>query len=114
MFHKRSTPIFCGPYCLAQIDLLTSHPYEWPLLFRGLRMNAWGINDMRMYLLGNPAVWLGGAASLVLWLALLVGADVRRQRLLAPTPLPADQHVPLLLSQGRLSPEATREGDSSC
>jgi len=95
---------------LPQIDLLTSHPYEWPLLLRGLRMNAWGIDDVRMYLLGNPAVWLGGAASLALWLILLVGADVRRQRLVTPAPLPPDQHAHLLLSHGSVRRAGRHDG----
>ena len=52
-------------------DELISAPTEWPLLFRGLRMNGpWEDRTPRVYLLGNPFVWWGSFFALVLYLIL--------------------------------------------
>jgi dolichyl-phosphate-mannose--protein O-mannosyl transferase len=63
-----------------QKDTLISHAYEWPLLRRGLRLNAWGEGDVRMYLVGSPAAWWGGAGALVVWLAAVLVEDRLHQR----------------------------------
>ncbi|EPZ35059.1 MIR motif domain-containing protein [Rozella allomycis CSF55] len=47
-------------------DELTSSPYEWPLLLRGLRMASWKDEAVKFYLIGNPVVWWGGFVSLLL------------------------------------------------
>jgi dolichyl-phosphate-mannose-protein mannosyltransferase len=61
-------------------DLLASQPLDWPLLHLGLRMCGWGDNQVKYYLIGNPVVWWGGTASLVLGVVGLVAHAMRWQR----------------------------------
>ena len=43
-------------------------------------MNSWGDGDVRMYLVGSPAAWWGGAAALVLWTASVLVLDTAGRR----------------------------------
>jgi dolichyl-phosphate-mannose-protein mannosyltransferase len=61
-------------------DVLTSQPWEWPILRRGLRMVGWGDSSMKFYLIGNPVVWWGGYASIILILCATVYYFLRRKR----------------------------------
>ncbi|KAJ3051595.1 Protein O-mannosyltransferase 2 [Rhizophlyctis rosea] len=47
-------------------DALTSAPYQWPLMLVGLRMCAWGDSDVKFWLIGNPVIWWGSTASIVI------------------------------------------------
>ena len=96
-----------------------SSPWEWPLLERGMRMNAWGVDDTRMYLLGNPVVWWGGIAALLAWGVALVTVDIVRQRAasvgLPPPAIGAqrrgvDGAGPLLVADGRRMRAGRRQG----
>lgn len=35
-------------------DRLASKAWEWPILHRGLRMNTWGLNQARYFMMGSP------------------------------------------------------------
>lgn len=55
--------------------VLTSSPYEWPLLLSGIRMTSFEDHVTKFYMLGNPLVWWMGAMSvLILSLFLLAVA----------------------------------------
>ena len=47
-------------------DGLTSSPYQWPVLWTGLRMCGWGDDSIKFFLLGTPFIWWGALASVVL------------------------------------------------
>ena len=57
-------------------EALTSQPYHWPLLLKGLRMCGWGDDQIKFYLLGNPLIYWGSALSLVIlaltWLVYVI------------------------------------------
>ena len=61
-------------------DIMTSHPFEWPMLLRGMRMTGWGEPSGRVYMLGNPIVWWLSTTSIFVYLVLLVVYAVRRHR----------------------------------
>ncbi|KAJ3328364.1 Protein O-mannosyltransferase 2, partial [Blyttiomyces sp. JEL0837] len=61
-------------------DLLTSKPYQWPLLLVGLRMCGWGDDELKFYLVGHPIIWLGSTASLVVFVLMCFVYAVRAQR----------------------------------
>ena len=61
-------------------DVLTSKPWEWPILWRGLRMVGWGDNSMKFYLMGNPIVWWCGYASILVLLGTSIIYFLRRKR----------------------------------
>ncbi|KAF9068047.1 dolichyl-phosphate-mannose-protein mannosyltransferase [Rhodocollybia butyracea] len=61
-------------------DLLASKPLDWPFLNVGLRMCGWGDGNVKYYLMGNPVIWWGGAASLILVSFVALGLVIRRQR----------------------------------
>ncbi|CAG58931.1 uncharacterized protein GVI51_F00627 [Nakaseomyces glabratus] len=53
-------------------DYLRSESWEWPTLYRSLRINSWNENDTRYLLLGSPAsTWPSTVAVLFLVFALL-------------------------------------------
>jgi dolichyl-phosphate-mannose-protein mannosyltransferase len=60
-------------------DTLSSSPTEWPLLYRGLRLNAWLDDHPRVFLLGNPIVWWCGFAALMIYSLVWAMLLVRRQ-----------------------------------
>ncbi|KAJ3034984.1 Protein O-mannosyltransferase 2 [Rhizophlyctis rosea] len=47
-------------------DALTSSPYQWPLMLVGLRMCSWDDSNIKFWLIGNPVVWWGSTASIVI------------------------------------------------
>lgn len=49
-------------------------------MWNGLRMNGWGADQDKYYLIGNPVVWWGSTASLHVAVVLLVWYILRRQR----------------------------------
>ncbi|KAJ7490760.1 glycosyltransferase family 39 protein [Mycena latifolia] len=61
-------------------DILASKPFDWPFLYLGLRMCGWGDNQTKFYLLGNPIIWWGSSASLVLAFGALGVYLLRMQR----------------------------------
>ncbi|KAJ6577541.1 glycosyltransferase family 39 protein [Mycena capillaripes] len=61
-------------------DILASVPFDWPFLHLGLRMCGWGDNQTKFYLIGNPIIWWGGAASLIVALGTLGVYLMRMQR----------------------------------
>ncbi|PKI85238.1 dolichyl-phosphate-mannose--protein mannosyltransferase [Malassezia vespertilionis] len=61
-------------------DSLASQPSEWPWLWNGLRMNGWGADQDKYFLVGNVFVWWGSTASLIIMCSLLVWYFMRRQR----------------------------------
>ncbi|KAJ3332440.1 Protein O-mannosyltransferase 2, partial [Kappamyces sp. JEL0680] len=44
---------------------LESQPYHWPFMLRGLRMCGWGDHEIKYYLIGNPLIWWGTTAAMV-------------------------------------------------
>ncbi|WFD23332.1 dolichyl-phosphate-mannose--protein mannosyltransferase [Malassezia equina] len=63
-----------------KFDVLASKPLEWPWMWNGLRMNGWGADQDKYYLIGNPVVWWGSTASLYVAVLLLTWYILRRQR----------------------------------
>ncbi|KAF9392885.1 Protein O-mannosyltransferase 2 [Podila verticillata] len=63
-------------------DHLTSSPTQWPFLAVGVRMNGWGDNNVKFYLVGNPVVWWFSALSLVVFVGLLGYYSVQNIRAL--------------------------------
>ncbi|CAG8600663.1 7388_t:CDS:2 [Racocetra persica] len=61
-------------------DILASHPLQWPILQVGIRICGWDDYAVKYYLLGNPAVWWSGTASLIISILLFAWYLVRRQR----------------------------------
>ncbi|KAJ6460402.1 glycosyltransferase family 39 protein [Mycena vitilis] len=61
-------------------DILASKPFDWPFLHLGLRMCGWGDGQTKYYLMGNPIIWWGGAASLGASLVALGAYLLRQQR----------------------------------
>ncbi|KAJ3119046.1 Protein O-mannosyltransferase 2 [Phlyctochytrium bullatum] len=61
-------------------DQLTSQPYEWPFLLKGLRMCGWGDNEIKFYLLGHPLIWWGSAGSFIVFAFIVFFHAVRYQR----------------------------------
>jgi len=49
-------------------DALTSRPYEWLFMNRGIRMLNWKAETPKFYMLGNPVVWIGGTLSIAVFL----------------------------------------------
>ncbi|EEH23167.2 hypothetical protein PABG_05378 [Paracoccidioides brasiliensis Pb03] len=61
-------------------DDLSSEFWEWPILHTGLRMCSWEDNVVKYFLLGNPIVYWGGTASLLIISMILLFYLVRWQR----------------------------------
>lgn len=61
-------------------DILASSPTDWPWLHLGLRMCGWGDNQTKYYLIGNPAVWWSGTASLGICVLVICVYLIRNQR----------------------------------
>lgn len=61
-------------------DILASKPLEWPYMYNGLRMNGWGADQDKYYLIGNPVIWWGSTTSLGVMAAVLAWYFLRRQR----------------------------------
>ncbi|KAI9355729.1 Dolichyl-phosphate-mannose-protein mannosyltransferase-domain-containing protein [Zopfochytrium polystomum] len=61
-------------------DILTSVPYQWPLLLVGLRMCGWGDHELKFYLTGHPIVWLGSTASIIVFFVIGAIYLLRYQR----------------------------------
>ncbi|KAJ2610814.1 Protein O-mannosyltransferase 2 [Coemansia sp. RSA 1285] len=63
-----------------KLDLLTSAPYEWPLMRLGLRMCGWEDNKVKFWLTGNPVVWWTSSLAALLGPLQVLYYMVRRQR----------------------------------
>ncbi|KAI9730575.1 MAG: Protein O-mannosyltransferase 2 [Cirrosporium novae-zelandiae] len=61
-------------------DDLASKFWQWPILHVGLRMCSWDDNTVKYYLLGNPMVYWGSAASLGFFGLLVFWYLIRWQR----------------------------------
>ena len=59
---------------------VTSRPWEWPIDYKGQRFTGWAESDARVYLIGNPIIFLGGLASIFLFVALVAVQKVKEQR----------------------------------
>ncbi|KAF4516843.1 hypothetical protein B566_EDAN006238 [Ephemera danica] len=56
---------------------VTSRPWQWPINYRGQFFSG---SSYRIYLLGNPIIWWGNLAFLVIFLLLAAGFAVIQQR----------------------------------
>jgi len=61
-------------------DDLASAPWQWPLLNVGLRMCGWDDHIIKYFLLGNPIVYWGSTASLLIFVSMVAFYLVRWQR----------------------------------
>ena len=61
-------------------DDLVSYPYQWPLVLVGLRMCGWDDYSIKYFLIGNPIVWWGSTASLILLTGLILIYAIRYRR----------------------------------
>ncbi|WUR05076.1 dolichyl-phosphate-mannose--protein mannosyltransferase [Vairimorpha necatrix] len=46
-------------------EIITSKPYEWPFLLRGLRMTNWNDDKLKFYMFGNPLLWYSSTVSIL-------------------------------------------------
>lgn len=53
-------------------DATASHPFDWPFLYSGMRMNAWVDNVIKFYLIGNPITWWLASSGVVIYCVSLV------------------------------------------
>ncbi|KAF9288076.1 Protein O-mannosyltransferase 2 [Mortierella alpina] len=74
-----------------KFDNLASNPSQWPLMAVGMRMCAWSNNDIKFYLIGNPAVWWSSAASLEVFLIALAYYSIMLHRQSALTNIEDDR-----------------------
>ncbi|XP_054011086.1 protein O-mannosyl-transferase 2 isoform X1 [Hylaeus anthracinus] len=56
---------------------VSSRPWQWPINYRGQFFSG---NNLRIYLLGNPIIWWGNIAFLIIFIVLYIYACVRQQR----------------------------------
>ncbi|BFZ53342.1 Dolichyl-phosphate-mannose--protein mannosyltransferase 2 [Savitreella phatthalungensis] len=61
-------------------DELASSAWQWPLAHVGLRMCGWDAHIVKYFLLGNPIVYWGSTASLLVFGALVLWHVLRWQR----------------------------------
>jgi dolichyl-phosphate-mannose-protein mannosyltransferase len=61
-------------------DHLASHPSQWPFLAVGIRLTKWWDNQVKIYLIGNPAVWWSGSLSLGVFALTLAYYTILRSR----------------------------------
>ncbi len=61
-------------------DNLASLPRQWAALSVGLRMCGWGDDAVKFFLLGNPLVWWGSLASVLLFLVVTLVYLIRAKR----------------------------------
>ena len=59
---------------------ISSSPYEWPFLLKGIRITSWDNDSVKFYLFGNPIIWWGVSASLLVYAILLFVYIVRKRR----------------------------------
>ena len=59
---------------------LTSRPYHWMFLLRGLRMSGFGDDVIKFYMLGNPLIWWLSALSITILLSIPVVYYILKQR----------------------------------
>ena len=71
---------------------LTSKPYHWMFLLKGLRMSGFGDDAVKFYMLGNPLIWWLSALSVSILLGLPLAYYALRQRNLAE-PFATDDEV---------------------
>jgi dolichyl-phosphate-mannose-protein mannosyltransferase len=71
---------------------LTSKPYHWMFLLRGLRMSGFGDDAVKFYMLGNPLIWWLSAISVTILLVLPLAYYALNQRNLAE-PFKTDEEV---------------------
>ncbi|EGD72520.1 hypothetical protein PTSG_11609 [Salpingoeca rosetta] len=57
-----------------------SRAWHWPINYRGQRFTAWGDNDLRVYLLGNPVVFAINLIAIVLFIVGALLVALARQR----------------------------------
>lgn len=68
-----------------------SQPWQWPILYRGLRIVNWADDKIKYFMFGNPIVWWGGFASLLGIVVFWVLGFVAQSRGWASTPDAAEQ-----------------------
>ncbi|KDE06245.1 hypothetical protein MVLG_03404 [Microbotryum lychnidis-dioicae p1A1 Lamole] len=61
-------------------DSIASSPFEWPYLWNGMRMNGWGDDSIKYYLVGNAVVWWLSTTSLFVFIGALFWHLMRFQR----------------------------------
>ncbi|SCV67340.1 BQ2448_5986 [Microbotryum intermedium] len=61
-------------------DSIASSPFEWPYLWNGMRMNGWGDDSIKYYLVGNAVVWWLSTTSLFVFVGALFWHLMRFQR----------------------------------
>ena len=59
---------------------LTSKPYHWMFLLRGLRMSGFSDDAVKFYMLGNPMIWWLSAVAITALMFLSLGYFVLSQR----------------------------------
>lgn len=81
-------------------DMLASGPYDWPFLYNGLRMNGWGDDNVKYYLIGNPFIWCGSTVALGVLTAVLATYAAMLQRGALPASLtPAELNQTVFVSK---------------
>ena len=70
---------------------LTSKPYHWMFLLRGLRMSGFGDDAVKFYMLGNPLIWLASALSIIFLFFLPIGYFILKQRNLVQSASETDE-----------------------
>jgi dolichyl-phosphate-mannose-protein mannosyltransferase len=45
-------------------DEVVSKPWHWPILYKGQHFTAWGDDDQKIFLMGNPVIWYGNLVAI--------------------------------------------------
>eukprot|EP00126_Sphaerothecum_destruens_P011483 Sdes_comp20916_c1_seq1m18270 len=61
-------------------DEITSRPWQWPIDYKGQRFTGWNNTDLRVYLIGNPIIFLGTLSFLILFILMYFWSAVKAQR----------------------------------
>ncbi len=61
-------------------ESINSQPYEWPILYKGIRMSQWHDNDYKFYMFMNPFILYISSVSLIISFIIYVYRNITGKR----------------------------------